>query len=47
MSDKTLRFTMKRLEALEPAAERYVVRDTGQPGLVLRISLVVGLLALV
>ncbi|HOW76622.1 MAG TPA: site-specific integrase [Candidatus Competibacteraceae bacterium] len=38
MSDKTLRFTMKRLEALEPAAERYEVRDTGQPGLVLRIS---------
>ncbi|MCP5158809.1 MAG: site-specific integrase [Gammaproteobacteria bacterium] len=36
--DKTLRFTMKRLAALEPATQRYEVRDTGQPGLALRVS---------
>ncbi len=35
--DRTLRFTVKRLEALEPADRRYEVRDTGQPGLALRV----------
>ena len=35
--DRTLRFTVKRLEALEPADKRYEVRDTGQPGLALRV----------
>lgn len=35
--DRTLRFTMKRLESLEAAPNRYEVRDTGQPGLALRV----------
>lgn len=35
--DRTSRFTMKRMELLEPAPNRYEVRDTGQPGLALRV----------
>ena len=35
--EKNLRFALKRLTALEPAPQRYEVRDTGQPGLALRV----------